>query len=278
MKTWTCGRRANGRPSRTGCASGAYLSGMTGPTRDRLLVAMYFGLYGATLLVLRIFEHFDPSEALTLMVVLGGVLPALAWWVTRHSRCLRLTVHRPGREAALLAVYLVVLAFVIVFGFDTMHRIQSEPLHSLALLAVKLATFVGFPVLLLVASGGYSTRELFPFSLRGRDLRPALWMSLAILALQAVAGRGFRDLQAARLPTSTLLLAAPLSFAWLLLEAGLVEEFFFRALVQERAASVLGSRWVAWWRARCSSGWCTRPASTCARRARWNCWESIPRC
>ena len=216
---------------------------MTGSTRDRSLVVLYVALYGATLSALRIFEHFDPREALTLLVVLGGLLPALAWWLTRRSECLRLTVHRPGREVALLVAYLVVVAFVLVFGFDAMHRIQAEPLHSLSLLAVKLATFVGLPVLLLIERGGYSAQELFPFSLCGRHLLPALWMSLAMLALQAVAGRGLGDLQAARLPASTLLLAAPLSFAWLLLEVGLVEEFFFRALLQERLASVLGSRW-----------------------------------
>ena len=216
---------------------------MIGLTRDRLLVALYVALYGLTLLALHIFEHFAPGEALIVLVVLGGVLPALAWWLTRHSECLHLTAHRPAREAALLVAYLVVVSFVLVFGFDAVHRIEVEPLHSLSLLAVKLATFVVLPVVLLIEGGGCSAGELFPFSLRGRSLLPALWMSLAILAMQAVAGRGLRDLQAARLPASTLLLAAPLSFAWLLLEVGLVEEFFFRALLQERLASVLGSRW-----------------------------------
>ncbi len=40
-----------------------------------------------------------------------------------------------------------------------------------------------------------------------------------------------------------LAVATPLSFAWLILEVGVVEEFFFRVLLQERLATVLRSPW-----------------------------------
>ena len=43
------------------------------------------------------------------------------------------------------------------------------------------------------------------------------------------------------LPTYQLLLGLPLCFIWLFFEAGLVEEFFFRALVQSQLAAAFKS-------------------------------------
>jgi membrane protease YdiL (CAAX protease family) len=45
------------------------------------------------------------------------------------------------------------------------------------------------------------------------------------------------------LPVWVLAVATPLSFAWLLIEVGVVEEFFFRVLLQERLAEVLRLPW-----------------------------------
>ncbi|HYA64529.1 MAG TPA: CPBP family intramembrane glutamic endopeptidase, partial [Candidatus Sulfotelmatobacter sp.] len=49
--------------------------------------------------------------------------------------------------------------------------------------------------------------------------------------------------RSAHFPVWVIALAAPLSFAWLLIEVGVVEEFFFRVLLQERLAAVLRSPW-----------------------------------
>jgi len=79
--------------------------------------------------------------------------------------------------------------------------------------------------------------------LKWRDLRPALWMSLAALLMQSFLGQGLHDIREAHLPVWVLAVATPLSFAWLIIEVGVVEEFFFRVLLQERLAAVLRSPW-----------------------------------
>jgi len=66
-------------------------------------------------------------------------------------------------------------------------------------------------------------------------------MSALLLAFQAFLGRGLRDIVSAHVPPSVLLYAVPLTFVWLALEAGIVEEFFFRVLLQTRLAAVLRS-------------------------------------
>ena len=205
-------------------------------------VGAYFGLWSGVFLLLRRREGFDAGEALAALVVLGLIFPALSLLTTRGVEPLPNRVLRPGREAAILLGYLAVFAVVLVKGFPGVARITSEPLHSMALLGVKLA-LVAIPGALVWASGRYRIGELAPTSVSVAKLWPALWMSLAVLVMQAVLGRGLRDIRAAHLSGWLVAVAVPLSFAWLLVEVGIVEEFFFRALLQERLAAALRSDW-----------------------------------
>jgi uncharacterized protein len=206
-------------------------------------VGGYFALWAVVLILLRIFAGFEASEALAALVILGVIFPALAMLTTRRVSTLPYVVRQPGVETAVLMMYLAVIAWVLVSLFDRVARIRTEPLHSVVLLGVKLVTVVGFPAALMLAFGHYRIAELAPVWLKWRDLRPALWMSLAALLMQSTLGRGLHDIREAHLPVWIVAVATPLSFAWLIVEVGLVEEFFFRVLLQERLAAVLRSAW-----------------------------------
>ncbi len=209
--------------------------------RPGTYVGAYFALWALAFISLRFFEGFEASEALAALVVLGVIFPALAMLVTRRVSALPYVVCRPGVETAALLIYLVVIAWVLLSGFG--RGIRTEPLHSVVLLGVKLVVFVAIPAAITLALGHYRNAELMPISLRWRDLRPALWMSLAALLMQLILGRGLHDIRGAHLPVWILAVATPLSFGWLIIEVGVVEEFFFRVLLQERLAAVLRSPW-----------------------------------
>jgi membrane protease YdiL (CAAX protease family) len=211
--------------------------------RPRTYVVAYFALWAAALVLLRTFEGFETSEALAALVILGVVFPVLAMLATRRVSALPHVVRQPRTETVVLVMYLVVIAWVIVSGFGRVARFRTEPLHSVILLSVKLTAFVAFPTAIGLALGDYRMAELMPISLRWRELRPALLMSLAALLMQSFLGRGLHDIREARLPVWVLAVATPLSFAWLMIEVGVVEEFFFRVLLQERLAAVLRSPW-----------------------------------
>lgn len=211
--------------------------------RPRTYVGAYLALWAAVLVTLRSFEGFGVSEALAALVILGAIFPALAMLATRGVPALPHVVRQPRIETMVLVMYLAVIAWVLVSGFGRIARFGNEPLHSVVLLSVKLAAFVVFPAAITSALGRYRMVELIPISLRWRDLRPALWMSLAFLLMQSFLGRGLHDIREAHLPVWVLAVATPLSFAWLMIEAGVVEEFFFRVLLQERLAGVLRSPW-----------------------------------
>src|SRR4029077_7948825 len=169
------------------------------------------------------------------LVILGFIFPALAWLVTRGVPALPYSVHQPSIESLFLVAYLAVIAWVLTSGFGAVARISAEPLHSLVLVIVKLLLFVIVPAATISVLGRYRI-ELMPISLTWRNLRPALWISLAALLMQSVLGRGLHDIRAAHPPAWVLVVATPLSFVWLMLEVGVVEEFFFRVLLQERLA------------------------------------------
>jgi len=211
--------------------------------RPRTYVGAYFALWATVFVLLRTFEGFEATEALPALVVLGVIFPVLAMLATRRVSALPYNVRQPGIETAVLVMYLGVIAWVLVSGFSRVARIGTEPLHSVVLLSVKLMVSVAFPAAIMLALGHYSIAELVPISLRWRDLRPALWMSLAILLMQSFLGRGLHDIREAHLPVWVLAVATPLSFIWLMIEVGVVEEFLFRVLLQERLAGVLRSPW-----------------------------------
>ena len=70
-------------------------------------------------------------------------------------------------------------------------------------------------------------------------------MSLVFLGLLAVVSPSLKQIAALSPGVTTLLWAAPASYLWITLEAGLCEEFLFRAVLQTRIAAVLRSAMAA---------------------------------
>lgn len=213
--------------------------------RDAAPVAAYVILWAGVLILLKRFCGFQPAEAVAGLLIFGVAFSALAWWTTRRSTPLPDPVRSPVKESVLLIAYLVFAAIVVAYGFGVIGRIGTEPAHRLVLVAVKLALFVFIPAVLLGRMGGYGLSELAPASFRGKALLPALWVGLAALGLQAFLGRGLRDVVNAHIAPAVLAFAVPLCFVFLAVEAGVVEEFFFRALLQERLTALLRRPWAA---------------------------------
>jgi membrane protease YdiL (CAAX protease family) len=115
-------------------------------------------------------------------------------------------------------------------------------LQAVFVTTLKLLVIVVAPFALWRAAWRYHVRDFV-------DLRAAIsgqWrtlivLSLALLALQALIGRAGTDLATLHPSASELLIAIGLTSVWLFIEVGVVEEFFFRGLVQARASALLGS-------------------------------------
>ena len=206
-----------------------------------LLVA-YLTLYGATLFAMVRYGHFDASDSLGVFAVLGVGFSLIAWLLTIGVKPLQYKVREPRQEAATLLAYLIPLAAFIAYGFSVIHRwVPGEPADSVAILAAKLAGFVAIPAWLLITRFGYNLRGLAPASTKTSHMLVFVGMAFVLLVFQSLAGRGLKDITEAHVPGDTLLFGMPLVFLWLMVGVGVVEEFFFRVLLQSRLSAAIKS-------------------------------------
>ena len=212
------------------------------PSRGLSLLAGYVAVYACSLFCMAHFGGFEPEEAIGVFAILGVAFSALAWVLTLGIKPLPYAVKEPSQELALLLLYMLPLAAFVAYGFSAIHRwVVTEPADSIAILVAKLAVFVAIPAALLGARFHYRSSEWAPSSVQTSHVLVFMGMSVAILVFQSVAGRGMRDIVAAHVPLERLLFGMPLVFLWLALEVGVVEEFFFRVLLQTRLTAVLRS-------------------------------------
>jgi len=206
------------------------------------LLTGYLALYAVTLYAMAAWGHFAADVALGVAAVLGAGFSIGAWLLTIGVRPLTHQVWQPGTELLVLGVYIIPLVGVVTWGFDALRRaIPNDPAQAVALLVLKLVVFVAIPAWIMSWRFGYSWKELAPSASGTSHMLAVVGMAFLLLLFQSTAGRGLRDISAAHVSGETMLWGVPLAFAWLALEAGVVEEFFFRCLLQSRLSAALRS-------------------------------------
>jgi uncharacterized protein len=175
------------------------------------------------------------------LAVFGAALPLLSIALTRKAVPPSIPVRRPALELSALLVFLVLYAVGFLGWGMSATRAALPPgrEHELLVLAVKLLVHVVAPSLLLAMLGAH-IRPLFNSGLG----RPGFWppllvLGVVILGLLCVVSPALSEIGALHASVATLAWAAPATFIWLAIEAGLCEEFLFRAVLQTRLAAVL---------------------------------------
>lgn len=215
--------------------------------RNRAVIvglACYLGSLG----VLSQNRNFELSTALIVLVVFGLVFPLLAWFATIHATPLLISVRPTAREMIVLVVCIVALSIYLIGGPGWIDNqlprlwIDSPRIKFFVTLAKKLLVFVAIPFAIFRFVFGYRARD-FGIQIEGlRAIRRGhlpvlLLVGGSMIAFQYFLGGSAAPLRQGKFTAHQLLLGLPLCFAWLTIEVGLVEEFFFRALVQSRLAA-----------------------------------------
>jgi membrane protease YdiL (CAAX protease family) len=150
-------------------------------------------------------------------------------------------VARPRIEAAALLLYLLFYAFVVLGWAMGAVKAAVPPgqAQELATLALKLLVHVVGPIGLLLLLRA-PIRAMFDTGLS----RPGFWPTLIVLGaillgLLAVVSPSLSQIAALGLAPPALALGIVGAFVWIALEAGLCEEFLFRAALQSRLAALL---------------------------------------
>ena len=177
------------------------------------------------------------------LAVFGAALPVLSMALTRKAAAPPIVVRRPTLELWVLLGFLVVYAVAFLgWGMSATRAAVSAGREQQSLmLIVKLIVHVGVPAILLAALGA-RLAPLLDSGLRRPGFWPLLFvLGAIILALMCVISPALSEIAALHASAATLAWAAPAAFVWLALEAGLCEEFLFRAVLQTRLAAVLKS-------------------------------------
>ena len=207
-----------------------------------LALCAYGAAWAGSVLYLRM-HGADWTFPLISMGVFGLTLSGVAWLLTRGARPAAPLVRRAGAELGVLGVFLLVYAVVFLgWGLGALREaMPAGRLQDCAVLAAKLGVHVALPAALIVLVGG----RIAPMLARGVSgavfWRVFLVLAAILLGLLAVVTPSLKQLGDLHPAMVTLVWAAPLSFVWISLEAGLCEEFLFRACLQTRLEAVTRS-------------------------------------
>ena len=151
-------------------------------------------------------------------------------------------------EMVVLAAYIVSLSIYLIHGPQLIDRFlptawsESPQIHFFVNAARKLLVFVALPFLIFRAICGYRWRDYGVSVAALRELGRShalvvVLVSTAFLLFQYFLGSAAAPVRRGELSGQPLALGLILCFVWLAIEAGLVEEFFFRGLVQSRLSA-----------------------------------------
>ncbi len=185
----------------------------------------------------------DWMTAIAVMGIFGIAMSALAWGLTIGANAPPIEVKRPGLESGVIILYLALYAVLFTgFGMSAARAAVPEgQTQELLVMGLKLLAHVILPALILVLLGARLS-PLFQAGLSGRKFwRTLIVLGLIILGLLCFISPSLQNIAATNTAFATLAWVAPVSFIWIALEAGLNEEFLFRAVLQTRLQALFRS-------------------------------------
>jgi len=213
---------------------------------------IYVAMYAASVFYLTQNHIFTFNDLLPVFAIAGVGFSFVAWLFTLGAKPIPISLSLPGAQAFVAVLLVAVVAAYLVWGSPFVMGDAATDKSSFAYQAValtsKLLVFVIFPFVIF-QSFFKSTWSDFGLSreawlrLLGRDGLAAIALGGAICVFQYFVGQAAEPIRSGAIAGNTLWLGLPLAFAWLMLEVGLVEEFFFHGLLQSRLAALFKSEW-----------------------------------
>lgn len=209
-------------------------------------------IYFISLSVLYFNFHQPVKDILAVFICVGIVFSFVAWWLVKDSTSI--IPDRPAlkNEWIVIAGLILYFFFYVTYGTGWVNQLVSSSIKNVAwkndisVTIKKLLVFVVVPFF-IYKSRGFSWRD-FGLGLSGKEIFNRknilifIALSLVVLAFQYFLSGGARPVREGQFSFIRLLTGLPFLFIWLLIEAGLVEEFFFRAVLQSRIAVLLKSQ------------------------------------
>ncbi len=204
-----------------------------------LSVFLLLSRYGFSLKDL--FPHF---------LSVGIIWSCLAWLLIRDQQQPTLRPPLPG-ELYLLLLLISWVVFYVVIGTEWFNKLApadwlNDPrMVSIWVMSKKLLVFVLIPFLLYKYSGFSATdfgiQKLRLSSVNLPSLIYLVLLIAAIIGFQLFFSKNGNYLRETGLSTQQIFWGIPLCLLYLLVDVGLVEEFFFRVIMQSRLTALTKS-------------------------------------
>lgn len=207
-------------------------------------------IYILAVLYLHFFFQQPIQDFLTVFIIPGAGFSLIAWLLLkRHA----LASNRPAikNEVVVLLFLLACIVAYITWGATFINQFipgswtDNEKINSLIVIVRKLLVFVAVPWLVYRFFGftgedfGSKNSRIKFFSRMGFAV--FLVLSTAAVLFQFFLSNGSKPVRNGEFSLHQLAIGLPLCFVWLFIEAGLVEEFFYRAVLQSRLTVLLRS-------------------------------------
>ncbi len=198
----------------------------------------------------------SPVEPLFVLGIFGIGFPVVTYVLLAGTVPLETQPATSWLEPVMLLVLFgAVAAYLVdgpgyVSGLAEAYAPGSETMQLWAKLGGKLAVFVVLPYVLMCL---VIRHKLWSFGwhlpiwkmLRLRHVLLFVVLGGALCAFQYYLSSDAAPLREGEFTQDQLIKGLPIVFAWLFIEVGLVEEFFFRGVIQSRLAAFLRNEWAA---------------------------------
>jgi membrane protease YdiL (CAAX protease family) len=191
------------------------------------------------------------SDSLPIGLIFGFCFPFITRLMVRHFH--PKIAGRPAfnKEGLVISALVLWIVWYISYGTGWINSLVSTNLlaspRANAVYVLLKKGLIFFVIPFIVYRGfGFRLKD-FGFSIRratpgfGRAVLIFIVLSAAIILFQFYFGRGAESFIKGNFSRHQLLTGLPVCFAWYFFEVGLVEEFFFRALLQSRLTVMLKS-------------------------------------
>jgi uncharacterized protein len=212
----------------------------------------YSALYIVTLFLMVLIEHFPVSQSIAILLIIGVFFSLIAYFTSKSS--VPLFANRPvqKRESLVLISIMVFIVLILTIGQDQIKSLfpgqflESAKSNEIFTFLYRLLIFVLIPFLVYKCIYKFSLRD-FGLVVKAKEFFTIknfvifFALSLIIFLFQFFMGNGAKPIREGLITNKQLLIGLPLLYTLLIFNVGLVEEFFFRALVQSRLAAITKS-------------------------------------
>jgi membrane protease YdiL (CAAX protease family) len=193
----------------------------------------------------------DVGEILSTAFLIGIFFTSIAYLFSAKSKPLFEDKQAQKNESLLLISILVYFTLYITFYRDILtltHILGAEetPFNETVIGIAKLLFVVIVPMLIYHSVYGFKLKDWgiqlgFKLYFSRQNLLIFFTFTLIILLFQYFFGNGAKPLREGLFSGRQIVPALVLSYFWLIITVGIVEEFFFRVLLQSRISVILKS-------------------------------------